>query len=389
VSTKKTTKENAAMRVVVIFEYPTLSGGERSLLAALPYLREQGISPQMIAPAGGPLARTLAELGFEIVPWEIITPATAPRSRQSLRGGLAQYLSTNRPDLLHANSLSMGRLTGPVARELALPSITHLRDIVGLSKGAVAELNCHNRLLAVSRATKAHHVAQGVDAERIHVLYNGVDLSRFRPLAPTGWLHRELGLSPSARLVGFVGQIALRKGLDVLVDAARLVCATFANVHFVVVGRRFSQKRESREYDAKLVRAARGDLAGRLHLLGERSGIERTLPELTLLVHPSRQEPLGRVLLEAAACGLPIIAARVGGTEEIFAPEAKAAELIPPGDGLALAKAIERLLADAPERLRLGSAARRRAEAAFDIRTAAEGQLRHYREVVGRKTTGL
>jgi glycosyltransferase involved in cell wall biosynthesis len=196
-------------------------------------------------------------------------------------------------------------------------------------------------------------------------------------------LHREIGIPPSAPLVGFVGQIALRKGLDVLVDAARIVCAKLSDVHFVVIGRRFSQKRESREFESAMSHAAREDLSGRLHLLGERSGIERTLPEFTLLVHPSRQEPLGRVLLEAAACGLPIVATRVGGTEEIFPPEAKAAKLVPAGDGLALATAIEELLADAGLRSRFGATARRRAEESFDIRTSAEGLLGHYREVAG------
>ncbi|MEX0586123.1 MAG: glycosyltransferase family 4 protein, partial [Pirellulales bacterium] len=289
-----------------------------------------------------------------------------------------------RVDLLHANSLAMGRLTGPVAQGLGLPSIAHLRDIIGLSKSAIGDLNCHNRLLAVSHATRAYHVAAGLAPDRVHVLYNGVDLDRFRPRPPTGWLHRELDLPPSTALIGFVGQIALRKGLDTLLEAAHLVAATSSDVHFLVVGQRYSEKPESRELEARVVRAAREELSGRLYLLGERTGVERLLPELAILVHPARQEPLGRVLLEAAASGTPIIATRVGGTEEIFPASASAAQLVPPGDALTLADAIQTLLANPQQRATLATAGRQRAEAAFDIRRSAAALIQHYREVAAR-----
>ena len=66
-----------------------------------------------------------------------------------------RFLNRHRPALLHANSLAMGRLSGPVAAELALPSLSHLRDIVTLSRQAIADLNCHTRLLAVSAGDAA------------------------------------------------------------------------------------------------------------------------------------------------------------------------------------------------------------------------------------------
>ena len=63
-------------------------------------------------------------------------------------------------------------------------------------------------------------MAHGLDAEKTHVLYNGVDLEQFRPRPPTGYLHRELGLPADAQLIGNIGQIGLRKGQDVLLRAA-------------------------------------------------------------------------------------------------------------------------------------------------------------------------
>jgi glycosyltransferase involved in cell wall biosynthesis len=111
--------------------------------------------------------------------------------------------------------------------------------------------------------------------------------------------------------------------------------------------------------------------------------MELLLNELTILVHPSRQEPLGRVLLEAAAAGAPIIATNVGGTAEIFPPNSEAAILVPPNDPAAIAAAMEELLQDAEKRGQLRQAARRRAEQAFDLQTAVENLLSHYSAMVG------
>jgi glycosyltransferase involved in cell wall biosynthesis len=106
------------------------------------------------------------------------------------------------------------------------------------------------------------------------------------------------------------------------------------------------------------------------------------LKELTLLVHPARQEPLGRVLLEAAATGLPIVATDVGGTQEIFPLGTNSARLIEPDDAVSLADAVIELLSDERERAKMGAAARDRAEAAFGLERATRGLIEQYRQVL-------
>jgi glycosyltransferase involved in cell wall biosynthesis len=215
------------------------------------------------------------------------------------------------------------------------------------------------------------------------VLRNGVDLRQFRPRSPTGYLHRELNIPAEAPLVGDVGQIGLRKGQDVLMAAATALAGRLPEFHCLFVGRRSSGKEESRRFESDLRAAARGPLTGRVHFVGQRCDIEALLPELTLLVHVARQEPLGRVLLEAAACGVAVIATDVGGTREIFPPATCSARLVSPDRPDDLAAAMAELLGDPSERRRLGIAARRRAEAAFDVRDAVAGLVEHYRAVPG------
>ncbi len=365
--------------ILLLCEYPTLNGGERSMLATLPGVRAAGFSPVAMAPPDGPLAEALAAAGVEHLPFSCRESNGASRPQNRLREELSAHLRRRRPALLHANSLAMGRLSGPVAMELGLPSLAHLRDIVRLSARAAADLNCHRRLLAVSEATRDFHVAGGLEADRVHVVYNGVDLDAFRPRTPTGYLHRELGLPPESQLIGTIGQIGLRKGQDVLLRAARSIADRMPTAHYLIVGRRHSEKDESRQFERALHETLQGSLASRVHFLGLRSDVDRLLGELTMLVHPARQEPLGRVLLEAAAAGAAVVATAVGGTPEIFPPESGAARLVPPDDADALGRAIVEVLGDASLRLRLAAASRRRAEQLFNLRAASESLLRHYR----------
>jgi glycosyltransferase involved in cell wall biosynthesis len=323
------------------------------------------------------------------VPFETHTADGRRRPQDECRTRLRNLLVEHEPDLLHANSLSAGRLSGPVVADLGIPSVAHLRDIVGLSRRAVEDLNRHRRLLAVSEATRSYHVGQGVDPERALVLHNGVDLERFRPAGPRPWLREQLGLPPSTRLVVAVGQIGLRKGHDVLVDAAIRVSTDFLHVHWLVVGERFSEKHESRRFEADLQEAVAGPLNGRMHLAGWRDDVDRILQQADVLVHPARQEPLGRVLLEAAASGLPVVATDVGGTREIFPSQSDGAILVPPGSAADLAAAMVRVLTDDAMRQSMCDGARRRAEAAFDVRHAAAGLVKHYREVLRSFRTAL
>jgi glycosyltransferase involved in cell wall biosynthesis len=223
--------------ILLLCEYATLNGGERSMLATLNGVAEAGFAPVVAAPPQGPLADALRCRGVEVI--ALVARDAAGRRQPGFREELAQLLRRRRPALVHANSLSMGRLSGPVTAEAGVPSLAHLRDIIKLSHQAVADLNCQRRLLAVSRATRAFHVAGGLCPEKTHVLYNGVDLEPFRPRAKSGYLHRELGLAPQAQLAGTIGQIALRKGHDLLVQAAMVLFERLPDLHLVVVGQRF------------------------------------------------------------------------------------------------------------------------------------------------------
>ena len=274
-------------RVLVLCEYGSLNGGEHSLLTVVQPLRDLGFELTIAAPPEGPLADLLREIRVPLVPLDpsIRDSRCAVSDR---RHALSTLLSSQRPEVLHANSLAMSRLCGPVAASMRLASVGHLRDIMRISRTAAEDLNCHTRLLAVSQAVRNWYVGQAVDADKVFVSYNGVDLQRFRPRAPTGYLADELGLPRSAPLVLSIGQVILRKGWDILLEAAGRVLGRRDDVHFLVVGRRFSEKPETVQYEETLRRLAeKKPWAGHVHFMGVRSDVDRMLGEATLLVHPA------------------------------------------------------------------------------------------------------
>jgi glycosyltransferase involved in cell wall biosynthesis len=371
------------MRVTVLCEYGTLQGGERSLLAMMDHLADGSGQFTVVAPGTGRLADELRERGVSHVPLDLRDGSGRRFPRDTAEAALREAVRATRPDLLHANSLSMGRISGAISRELGIPATAHLRDILRVSGRTVSDLNRNYRLLAVSQATLDYHVGQGVDPGRIEVAYNGVDLLEFQPRPPTGRLKRDLGITESAFLAATIGQICLRKGHDVLAAGARRLAGAGHEVHFLVAGERYSTKPESVEFEQNIAQEfAAAGLSGRLQRVGYRHDVAWILNEVDALVHPARQEPLGRVLLEAAASGTAIVATSVGGTSEILT-DGESGLLVPPDDPVALAKAIARVAGDEELRRRLGQAARGTAVARFDVSQRAEGVARIWRELAG------
>lgn len=370
------------MRVLVFCEFASLNGGERSLLEAVRRIPVKHIQVTVAAPAAGPLADALRHYELEHLPLDTINELGVRCSRPQLHQLIAERIAESRAQLVHANSVSMSRLVGPVARRLNVPSIGHLRDMIRLSKAAIADIGRHCRLLAVSGATLDWYVNAGLTESKVRVVYNGVDLERFQPRPTQGVLHRSLDIPPKSHLVTGVGQIGMRKGVDLYVEAAAKIAALRPDVHFLYVGKRYSRKDEAVTFERNVLRAAtRGPLNGRFHFLGVRDDVELVLNETTLYVHAARQEPLGRVLLEAGAAATAIIATDVGGTKEIFSTSSGCAELVPPESSSVLATAIEKLLNAPHSRRTMGSNARRRVASAFDAEDAARALARTYTDI--------
>ena len=336
----------------------------------------------VIAPPIGSLSKVLHERRLTVVPFSQTDPSGQRRPAADIEAELIEQLHPMQVDLLHANSLSMGRLTGRIAERISIPTSAHLRDIIKLSQSTIRDLNQNQRLIAVSEATRQFHLQQQIDPQRIEVIKNGVDLQKFAPRARTGRLHRELNLPESARLIATIGQIGLRKGHDQLAQIAPRIVDQIADVHFLFLGERTSQKAESVEFEAGLKRSfLENGIAARLHWLGFRHDVAGLMSEFDLLVHPAKQEPYGRVLLEATASGLPIVATNVGGTAEII-DDQRTGRVVPVDSPDQMCQAIIDTLQNDQLRTQFGQAARQKAESQFCVSAAAISLSKCWEEII-------
>ncbi len=169
------------------------------------------------------------------------------------------------------------------------------------------------------------------------VIPNGVDIEVFRP-CPDRSLRAELALADDAILVGAIGNVRAPKAYDVLLRAAKMLVDRSRRFHFVIAGD--CDNALGRE----LVELSRTlGIERHVTFLGLRSAIARILNNLDVFVLTSRTEGFSIACIEAMACGIPVVATRSGGPEEIL--EGEAGLLVPVGDPDAIAGAIERIVA--------------------------------------------
>lgn len=213
--------------------------------------------------------------------------------------------------------------------------------------------------------------AVGIPASRIAIVPSRCDTGYF---APGRWhqagqeLRRSLGLL-DAPIVGFLGSLNESKGIDVLLDATEL--STFAEMTLAIGGE--GPLRE-------LVDEAHRRRGGRIRTLGQLHGdqVPSFLACLDVLLVPSYDEGLPRVVLEGMAMELPVVASDAGGISEVI-EDGRTGLIAPAGDAVATAGRLDRLLGDESLRRRLGSSARRHVRSNYE----AEAGLRQFATALG------
>jgi glycosyltransferase involved in cell wall biosynthesis len=202
---------------------------------------------------------------------------------------------------------------------------------------------------AVSREVAASSVALGVPAERVTVIENGVDVTRFDGATRRDALPGLEAVPAAVPLVGSVGCLAPRKDYGTLL-AALAALGAHREFRCAIAG-------DGPDRAALEARAAELGVADRVLFLGERSDVDRLLPAFDLFTLSSREEGIPNALLEAMAAARPCVATRVGGNAEVL-DDGRTGWLVPAQDPAALAGALEAALADPAEAARRGAAAR-------------------------------
>ncbi|MEW4453647.1 glycosyltransferase family 4 protein [Bremerella sp. JC817] len=358
--------------VVYLCEYGTIYGGENSMLAGLEEIKRRGFDVAVACPGESLLSRQLARRQVRHISFTWTDAQGKRLPLELLRDQLNATIPAWHADIVHANSLSVSRILGPCRRPEDCHFVGHLRDIIKLNRRVVEDISALDEIYCVSTATREHHLRQGLREENSQVLHNGIDLQQFSPPASR----------PDRRPLQlvYIGQLVMRKGIDTLLQSVHLAVEAGVDVALDLYGECHSEKDEALQYVAQQRRWVETvGMISRIRFRGRTHHPIQILQEANVLVHAARQEPWGRVLIEGAACGIPIVATDVGGTREMFPSEE--AILVPPDDPEAMAEAIVKLYHSAKLRELVGAKARQRIEQ-FGISGYADKLAGRYEKLV-------
>lgn len=238
-------------------------------------------------------------------------------------------------------------------------------------------------LIAVSKFLKEELVnLYGVQKERIHVVHNGVDLKTFYPKKSRLEILKALGLDATSRLILYLGGLRPVKGPLYIGKALEKIHYRFPSIKVLFVGERYSLDRYRDKVARKLVK----DLIEKGVICMIKNIPHVQLPEYysaaDAVVLPSIYDSFPKVILEAMACGTPVIASAVGGIPELIS-HGETGILVEPANPDELAEAIISMVSDPKLRKKLGSKARKLVEERFTWKHTAKHTLTVYKKVVG------
>jgi glycosyltransferase involved in cell wall biosynthesis len=229
-----------------------------------------------------------------------------------------------------------------------------------------------SHVVAVSEALRRTFVSRSrFPGVRTSVIYNGIDLESFTP-GRDQTFRRELGIGPDEFVFGALGNVRAPKAYDVLLRAAALLATESVSSRVVIVG----DTSGSIFPELQKLHAALG-LGNRVVFAGFRRDVPQVLRAFDALVLSSWTEGFSLATVQAMATGIPVVATRSGGPEEIL-EDGVTGLLVSVGDAAALAASMRRLRDEAELRLQLGAAGPAAVMARFDRRSMLEAYQRLY-----------
>jgi sugar transferase (PEP-CTERM/EpsH1 system associated) len=300
---------------------------------------------------------------------------------------IARLCRRLRPQVVHARN--WGTIDAVIGARLAgVPVVIqseHGRDLSDLEGQHRARLRVR-RLLAPFIDT---HVAVSthlqrwllecvrVRPEKVRVVRNGVDATRFRPLLERDRVRAQHGYGAADVVFGSVGRLTPVKDHRTLVEAFQTVATRHPHSRLILVG-------DGSERSALEEQVRRHGLADSVRLVGQRDDVAQWLGIMDVFVLPSLGEGMSNALLEAMAVGLPVVATAVGGTPEIV-DHGVSGLLVPAATPDALAGAMLSYRRNDHVRVAHGAAGRERAEKHFPLMQMIEGYVDVYRHALARR----
>ena len=353
----------------------TWRGGQNQVLVTVMGMRSAGHRAMLVAHGDGELRRR-ADEGLDFLP-------LAPRTEMDLSAAwrLSRAIKQLRPDIIHAHDphgVAMAALALSMSTQPKRAKLVAARRVDFRLKGNALsrwKYDQVDRFICASDAIRKILLADGVAPSRAVTVHEGIDLGHVAA-APRAALHEEFWLPHGAPIVGNVAALVPHKGQRHFVEAAALVVREVPDARFVIAGE--GELRPTLEHLIKHL-----NLEKHVILAGFRPDVLSLHKAFDVFVMSSVTEGLGTSLLDAMACGRPIVATTAGGMPEVV-QDGRTGILVPPRSDRALADAIIKLLKDEALRERMGAAGMSLVNAKFSAERMVADTLSVYEGIARR-----
>lgn len=329
----------------------------------------------------GVLLDEIESIGLPEIPEFPLTSFYNANSIRQLRR-CARFLKDNRIDLVHTHDLYTN-IFGMVAATMAgiRVRIASRRETGGMRSPAqeFVERRAFGRAKAIlvnSAAVREHLVGRSIPAEKIHVIHNGVDVSRFSENSDGNACREQFGLPRDARLITMVANLRHDvKNVPMFLRTAKRIAGTGVDAHFVIAG--------EGELEAELKSmAADMGVADRTHFIGRCTEVPGLLAASYACVLTSVAEGFSNSILEYMAAGRPVVATAVGGAAEAVV-EGETGYLVASDDDAAMSERLIGLLGDQKNAATFGVAGRLIATERFSLESRLERTKALYLSSIG------
>lgn len=386
----------ASPRVLHVITRLTMGGSSENTIGTLTMLGAAGFECVLAVSrreSEAEIVRALEGCACRVVDVPMLSREVSPLGDLAAVVALARLMRRERPAIVHTHTSKAGFVGRLAARLAGIPVVIHqphghvFYGYWGRARTALfvrlERLAAHwaDRIVTLTERGTVEHLALRIGRREQYVtIPSGVPTADIRARAlPAAEARGRLGLAPNAFVIAGVGRFVRVKGFDLLVEALPVVAAAVPSTRVLLIG-------EGPERGALEARARTLGIAGRLTITGAVGDVPACLAAADVLAAPSRNEGMGRALVEAMALGIPVVGAAVGGIPSVVA-DGECGELVPAENPAALASALVRLARDPNRRAKLGEAARRHAER-FSVAESDRRLVALYRTLLGAKGAG-
>ncbi|HEY6120925.1 MAG TPA: glycosyltransferase family 4 protein [Pyrinomonadaceae bacterium] len=352
------------MKILQISSAQAFGGGERHLADLSNELVRRGHDVYAVLRPRSPLLSRLTQLAQDHIKIMPLSNALDVKSANSLAG----FVKQKQIQIVHAHMARDYSIAAYAARRNQATRLIVTRHVLfKLNRLHRATLARAARVIAVSEAVARELRTQDLlPPSRISVVHNGVDVEALAgALTTREEVRRKLNVNERSLLVGTIGQLNPNKGHEDLVRAMAQIVKSVPLVDLVIAGADPS----SNSATATSLKRLSTDLGleNRVRFLGEIENSISLLPAFDVFVSASHTESFGLAMVEAMACGLPLVATSTDGANEVIA-ENQTGFIVPIGDHEALAASIITLANDAQLRVKMGRSGQLRARECFGLK---------------------